>query len=179
MSEIDFENDEMKVSDSALADISTLANKVGELDEQIEFMTASLKTMEGERRKLLEEDIPTAMDEAGVSEFKTTNGRKVTVADFINASITKANESAAFAWLESNNHGSLIKSVVTAAFDRKELEKAKEAVSLLSANGVAAALKQSVHASTLKAFAKEQFENGVTLPTDIFSIYQGRAAKIK
>lgn len=179
MDDLNFEDDVIDVNTNALADVGLLASQVLSLDEQIEFATQSLKNLTDSRRKLLEEDIPAAMDAANVSEFKTTDGHKLTVSDYVNASITKANEEEAFKWLDENGHGSLIKTDVTAKFGRNDLEEAKRALSLLEGNGMTATMKQSVHASTLKAFAKEQYENGKTLPESCFSVHQGRVAKIK
>lgn len=177
--DFNFEDDTIEVNTNALADVGTLAGKVLSLDDEIELVTNSLKRLNEERRKLLEEDIPSAMDAANVSEFTTTDGHKLSIKDFVNTSLTKANEAAGFKWLDENGHGSLIKADVTAKFGRNDIEQAKQAVSLLEANGVAATLKQSVHASTLKAFGKEQFEAGKKLPEDIFSVHHGRAAVIK
>ena len=39
--------------------------------------------------------------------------------------------------------------------------------------------KSSVHAGTLKAFAKERYSLGETLPEEYFSVYEASIAKVK
>jgi hypothetical protein len=39
--------------------------------------------------------------------------------------------------------------------------------------------KTDVHAQTLKAFAKDQYKLGQTLPEEYFSVYEASIAKIK
>ena len=126
-----------------------------------------------------EQELPDAMQEVGLTEITLSTGEKISVKEFYNAHISKANQAVAYKWLVDNGHESLIKNDVLLKFDRGEAEKVDQTVSALKARGLAPEVRQSVHHSSLKAFVKEQFTAGNDIPTEPFGIYIGSKAIIK
>ena len=119
------------------------------------------------------------MQTAGLTEIVLSTGEKITITEFYNAHISKANQETAYQWLVQNGHEGLIKNEVSLKFGREEDLIAQETVQALKARGLAPEIRQSVHPSTLKAFVKEQLTSGRDIPTEPFGIYIGSKAIIK
>ena len=80
-------------------------------------------------------------------------------------------------WLIKHGFGDIIKREVTAKFGKND-DKWKLAVEALQAKGIEIDTKEAVHHSTLRAFAKEQMEQGTDIPVDLFGLYSGFKSKI-
>ena len=119
------------------------------------------------------------MQSAGLTQITLSTGEKISINEFYNAHISKANQETAYQWLIENGHEGLIKNEVLLKFGREESVVVEETVSALQSRGLSPEVRQSVHPSTLKAFVKEQFISGNDIPTEPFSIYIGTKATIK
>jgi len=168
-----------EVSDGELSKVSVLANKQLLLANEVAELEANLKAKKEELRLTSEQELPDAMQEVGLTEIILSTGEKISVKEFYNAHISKANQAVAYKWLVDNGHEALIKNDVLLKFDRGEAEKVDQTVSALKARGLAPEVRQSVHHSSLKAFVKEQFTAGNDIPTEPFGIYIGSKAIIK
>ncbi|MGH8856891.1 MAG: hypothetical protein ACREXG_02505, partial [Polaromonas sp.] len=69
-------------------------------------------------RTLLEQTIPDFMKEAGVKEFKLSDGTKVEVKPYVRARLVPEHAAAGLAWLEANGYAGIIKHEVAVAFGR-------------------------------------------------------------
>ena len=71
---------------------------------------------------------------------------------------------------------------MSVSFGRGEGDRAKKVMTELFEQGLDAEQKESVHPSTLKAFAREQIEGANQVfdqkARDLFSIYEGKRTKI-
>jgi hypothetical protein len=94
------------------------------------------------------------------------------------ASIAKERKDEAHNWLRENGYGSIIKSnvVIPAGRDENYLCEVAEKLKQLQINYN---LEEGVHHSTLKAFVKEQIENGEDIDFDLLGIYIVNEADIK
>lgn len=171
--------DKLEVNDDDLKMISALANKQVSLENQIKLQEDILKGIKEEHKQVSQVDIPEALAEAGLSEFKLADGTKVTVQQFYSASIPKDNIDEAMSWLRDNGHGDLIKNTVSVAFGRGEDESAAKLKEYLGTKGSSYEDKTGVHPQTLRAFAREQIEAGQNLPLDTLGIYIGQKTVIK
>lgn len=157
---------------------------------------AALKEAKERERFMREETLPGMMQELGVEKMTLTDGNEITVKPEVYCSITEYNRSAAFAWLESNEGGGIIKTQVSVPFGKGELQQAIELVEKLNEQlGVdTATIDRAVHPQTLKAFLKERLadpkgEDDFTpeeravgkgpLPLETFSARYVQTAKIK
>ena len=168
-----------EVTDGELSIVSNLANKQLKLATEVAELEASLKAKKEELRLTSEQELPDAMQAAGLTQIRLSSGENITINEFYNAHISKANQEKAYEWLVSNGHEGLIKSEVLMKFGRDESEIVEQTVSALQSRGLSPEVRQSVHPSTLKAFVKEQFTSGNDIPTEPFGIYIGTKATIK
>jgi|TARA_R110000751_G_scaffold33274_1_gene82953 hypothetical protein len=168
-----------KVTDGELSAVSNLANKQLKLTAEVFELEVGLKAKKEELRLTSERELPDAMQSAGLTQITLNNGEKISITEFYNAHISKANQEKAYGWLVSNGHEGLIKNEVLLKFGRDESGVVDETVSALQSRGLSPQVRQSVHPSTLKAFIKEQLTSGNDIPTEPFGIYIGSKATIK
>jgi hypothetical protein len=168
-----------EVSDGELSTVSNLASKQLKLTAELATLEAELKAKKEELRLTSEQELPDAMQAAGLTQIILSTGEKISIKEFYSAHISKANQEKAYQWLLSNGHEGLIKNEVLLKFGREESETVKETVSALQSRGLAPEIRQSIHPSTLKAFVREQLTTGNDIPTEPFGIYIGTKATIK
>ncbi len=178
---IDFSNDPIAVTDKDINTISTLAKYQLAIEKQLKELQILVDEGVNDLRQVQEIDLPLAMQQAGVSEFKLDTGEMVNVVPSLHPSIPKDKKLQAFKWLRDQGHGSLIKNNVTIQFGKGEDTKAIELVSNLKEDGYKPTQKQDVHFQTLKAFVKEQTADPETpdLPQELFNVHEVRKAVIK
>ena len=171
----------VKATNEEVKEIGFLVKRAIELKNELENIDAIRAKYAAELAGILEKDLPEAMDSAGSQLFQDKDsGKKVTVKDDIYASISKDNAPKAHAWLREHNHEDIIKNLITVPLNKGSDNVATEIVKTLHETfGVAAERTESVHASTLKAFCKEQLASGVEMPADLFGIFIRRVATIK
>jgi len=166
------------VNISEVKDVSDASNKFLNIESEILSLEDQLKIKKSQRQQL-NDAIVELMESRGVKEIKLTNGDAVSYKPFVKASITKDNEVEAFAWLEENGHGDLIKNIVSVRFGKGENNNATRLIEDLEQNGLSPDQKRKVEPMTLSAFAGEQIKNGKPLPTNTFGIFLGNKVKIK
>ena len=170
---------EVNVTDDGLQTISVLAEAQLELEEGIEEKQNELKVLKEKHRRISEEQLPDALMEVGVSEFKLKDGTKISTATYYSARITPDTKEDAFSWLRGNNFADLIKNTVSVSFGRDEDEIAQILLNELNGQGLNTTQKEWVEPMTLKAFVREQVEKGADLPHNTFNIFIGQRSKIK
>lgn len=154
------ENEDLLARVVRMSDVMVRAQaRVDELTEQLRLAKQDLAQIETE-------DLPLLMKELGLQELTLADGSKVAVKEDVNCAITEARRPEAHAWLLANGFGGLIKSEVRVAFDRGEIERAREV-----AEKVGGFVVEAVHPATLKSFVKEQRAAGTNLPTELFGIH--------
>ena len=164
----------------AQAEVAELASRQVGLEDALAMLEKTQKELKEELRVLTEEVIPQSLAEHNLSGLPMLEGpiEKIVVEPFYRAHIAKARAGEAFTWLRENGHGDIVKNEVTASFGRGEDEDAADAIFALKQAGYEATQKESVHASTLKAFVREQIEGGEELPHDLLGVYHGQKSKI-
>lgn len=168
-----------EVAEEGLSVVSKLAQHQLELQAEINDLEESLKQVKEKLTKVSTVLLPEAMEQYGMEEFKLTSGEKIKIDPVIGATISKANQTQAFKWLEDNGLSDIIKTAVTVELTHSEGEKIKELQNILNEKGFIIKTKTAVHASTLKATVKELIEKKASFPKPLFSVYEGKTAKIK
>ncbi len=177
---IDLEGDAAVLpSDADIAEIQTLAERYFQVETAVEIAIEQLKLSQGILYHLKTVELPDAMDSVGVSEFVLTNGASISIVQFTDARISVANREAAYAWLRENGHEGLVKHTVTLVIPKGGDNYAAALVADAKAQGYTVTDKETVHVSTLKAWAQECLSEGVELPTDLIETHSGRIVKIK
>ena len=164
--------------DTQLSTVSALARSQLRLHEQVNQAEAETKRLKEELRKIQEDLLPAAMAEFGLSSLELDDGSKISVKPYYGASINKENTDGAFDWLNVNGFGDLIKNNITASFSRGEEQSAEQLKNELEGTGHRVSTKKWVEPMTLKAFVREQVEQGNDLPHDLFNVFIGEQATI-
>jgi hypothetical protein len=176
-----FENDAdaLKVSDESVSGIAGLAKRAKLLEKEIADLEDSLKEKSEQHRKLTEQTIPEAMAEAGMKSFKMGDGSSIDIKPFYSASIPKARQAEAYAWLREHGYDDIIKNTVSVRFGRGEDELCGRLLDLLGKQGYPVEQAQKIEPQTLKAWVKERVEKGQPLDSELFGVFIGQKASIK
>lgn len=175
-------------SDQQITSIASLVQDYERLKKEIADLETQLKTKEEEFAVVEKKQLPEALDLAGTTEFKLTDGTLVKVESNFYASISEENAPVAFEWLRKNNHDGIIKTEVKVNYGKGDAAHADALKKLLEENKIPFAAKDAVHASTLKAFVKGQKETErvarekgkpvAELPDKSFGVFEERVAKV-
>jgi len=167
------------ITDEQMGSLGAAVQRLTNKQIEIESAEKALAQLKAEERKIGQEEVPELMDNLGFTKIVLSTGETVTVADAVQCGIPAPQREAAYLWLDKHGHGALIKSAVTAKFARGEKDQAYDAVRALEAIGISPSLGESVHAGTLKAWAREELAQGHSLPADLFKIHVVRITKVK
>lgn len=169
----------MEAEKESLSELSRLVKITLDLEEEIEKLQDVIDEKQAHLKQLIETDIPSAMETLGNWESITTgDGWKIEIKHDYHASISEANYTNAMRWLVDNDFEDLIKHDLTLSFSRGEHGTAEEVRDRLSAEGYAVKDKENVHSQTLKAWVREQKEQGTEIPDELFGVYPVTKAKI-
>ena len=168
----------VQVDTAMSSDIAQSCNKLLETQKQIAKIDEQLKKFKEIETTLSEQTIPNLMQKAGVSLIKLKDGSSVEVKPFYAARIPSSKVEEAFGWLRQNGHGDLIKNNVMVTFQRKQDNEAKSLVADLREKGHNVKQAEKVEPMTLKAFVKEQIQDGKNVPADLFGVYVASKTKI-
>jgi len=180
--EKDFEEVASKVesvSTDGLKGVADIGRQILACQAKLTDLEDTLKNTKKELLYLTDDVMPSAMAELGLSSFKLDDGSMVDIKQTYGASIKVDDRPAAYQWLRENEHGDIIKNVVSCAFARGEDSKAESFIEMAAQSGLEAQQKSSVHPETLKAFVRERVENGEVIPMDLFGVWVGQRATIK
>lgn len=150
-----------------------LAELLLSMRANVERIEKELTQAKADVRRVEQEDLPTLMQELGLEEFKLTSGETISVTPDVQCGISEERRAAAHRWLTEHGFGGLIKTEVVAKFGRDQHDAA-----VACAEEIGGELVESVHASTLKAFVKEQMEAGNAIPFDLFGVHPFSRVKI-
>ena len=177
-------------TDNQLATVAELAQRQLDQEQAIALAELALKELKAQHTKTQTVDLPAAMAVVNLRTFTLASGHKVELENKVYAQISEARKAGAHEWLRKNNHGDIIKNVVTADFKAGEEELATEFVTKLVElfPRTPFSKDESVHAGTLKAFVREQLdqlaeptEAGVPkkeFPEALFGVYRVTEAKV-
>lgn len=173
---------EEKVPEDRLKKIKFFGEKQRRLLKDIAKTEEFLKQLKDELRRVVEQDLPEAMDEVGMTKFELEDGSKIEVKNFYSASIPEERKEEAFNWLKENDFDGMIKAEIKVSFGKGEFEIAQEFLRFIrgfNQKAISPEYKESIHWQTLRAWIKEQVEGGAAIPLDMFGAFIGRQAPLK
>lgn len=165
-------------SDNQIRLIAHLAEAQLAVEQDIAATEEKLKELKKRHAELSRQELPQAMEEAGVSTFTLSSGAQVEVRSGWAASIRAEDQPAAFQWLIDHSHDSILKEFLTCQFGMGEREDAVRAAQALLSAGFHPERKNTVHPATLKRWVREMMEAGEEVPT-LFNPYEYSEARIK
>lgn len=151
----------------------------------------ALKDAKERERVLREETLPGMMNELGVEKMTLLDGSEISVKQEVYASIPEHRKTEAYAWVEDNGFGGIIKTVVAVPFGKGEIDKAIMLLDNLATMGITnGTIDRSIHAQTLKAFLKERLaemgeiagaenDERKVVPLELFGARPVMSAKVK
>jgi hypothetical protein len=148
------------------------------LEEQIADAEAHIKALKQQKHSLATEIIPNMMDQMGVERLDV-DGVSVVRKNVVHASIPPARKEEAFDWLRQNGHDDIIKNDIICSFGRGQDNEAGHVLGALREQGYDPQQKVQVHPMTLKAFVREQIEQGANIDLEMFGAYILNTAEIK
>ena len=159
----------------------TIGNKLVEKKKNLAKEEERLKALKSEIREIEEKEHGDAMRSCnGMTRFDLKDGSQIKIKDDIFCSIPVDKKADALKWLEENGHAGLIKHDVKVSFAKGEYDEADKLIKVLNKNfkNIPYDENSTVHAQTLKAFAKDQYKLGQTLPEQLFNVYEASIAKV-
>jgi len=168
----------IQVDAAVSLDIAQSCNKLLETQKKMAAIDEQLKTLKATEATLSGQTIPNLMHKAGLSLIKLKDGSAVEVKPFYAASIPLSKADEAFTWLRDNGHGDLIKNNVLITFRCQQDNEAKSLVAELREKGHNVKQAEKVEPMTLKAFVREQIQDGKNVPADLFGVYVASKTKI-
>lgn len=157
MNEINFEEDAGSTEKIDIQTLSTLGHEQLKVQKELEELQLQVSKKEEELNTISRDRIPKIMEALRIGSFTLDSGEGVAIKRSYYGSI-KDNEEQAFDWLKNNQMDDIVKNMVTIEFQRGEEDKAEELYLNLQKMGYNVDRKQSIHASTLKAFVKERMQ---------------------
>lgn len=140
---------------------------------------AELKEANRTVARLLEEDIPSIMDEIGSDKVTTPNGHVVSVKADPKASVTQDRMPLFVKWLDERGHGGMVKRDLIIAFSKDSQEEANALMERLRMDGKPVKLKPSIHWQTLNKWARDRLEAGEEVPMHLVEIFDRRVATVR
>ena len=162
--------------------VSAIGNKLIKKKKNLVKEEERLKILKAQIRDIEEKELPDAMASCnGMTRFDLEDGSQISVKDDLFCSIPEEKRAGALKWLEENGHSGLIKHDVKVSFAKGEYDEADKLIEVLNKNfkDIPYDERSTVHAGTLKTFAKERYSLGETLPEEYFSVYEASVAKVK
>jgi len=148
------------------------------IEQQIADAEDHIKALKQQKHNLSTEIIPNMMDQMGVERLDV-DGVSVVRKNIVHASIPPARKEEAFEWLRQNGHDDIIKNDIICSFGRGQDNEAGHVLGSLREQGYDPQQKVQVHPMTLKAFVREQIEQGSNIDLEMFGAYILNTAEIK
>ena len=157
--------------DQDLNSVANIAKAIQDKEDLLADLEKQVKTVKKELLKLTDEDLPSILQELGMTGFTLDDGSSISIKPTYGAHIKVSDKEEAFAWLRKN--------VVSCTFGRGEDETAVDFMAFAEKSGYTPQQKTDVHSQTLKAWVRERVENGDSFPSELFGAYVGQRAIIK
>lgn len=170
------------VPEDKLERIRHFGAKQRSLTKALADLENNITALKEELRRVVEQDLPEAMDDVGMTKFVLDDGTTLTIKPFYSASIPEERKDEAFTWMKENNFDGMIKAEIKVNFGKGEFEVAQSFLNFIrgfNEKAIDPEYKEQVHWQTLRAFVKEQIEGGHPLPLDMFGVFVGRKAELK
>lgn len=168
-----------QLGDNLMSALVSMADQQEAAEAEVARLEALLDEAKTNLRRIVEHEIPSLM-EGLEGTINLPDGRKVTIAEKIRASVKKEVKPIAMKWLDDNGHGGIVKRQFIIEFGKDQEEWANNFRQTLAESRVPLNVKEerNVQWQTLDAFVREQLSEGVDLP-DMFGVFRQRFAKIK
>jgi hypothetical protein len=195
--QIDWESTVKKQpSEGELTQLADLANRLKNLQWKIDQLDTDRHALQQIVDRISFSDIPSLMEQFGLSEVKLKDGSRVTIKPFVKANLPtetaltkcKTDEErdmlrdridGGLEYLKKHGAESIIKNMLTVQFAKGQSALSKKAIAALAKLGIQTDVVESVHAQTLTAWVRERLQEGKPVDMNLFSVYNGNIATVE
>lgn len=172
--------DDAAPSNDELAQVTSAIRALQRADEALEEAKADAAIKQQTRDDIAYRKLPDLLIRLGYEpgDKIKMGGRTLELKTDVKTSIPATRREEAYAWLEEHGHGGLIKRDVIVGFRRDEHEEANALLGNLADYDNVKEV-QKVESATLKKFVKGALADGEDVPTDLFTVYEFKEAKLK
>ena len=164
-----------------LAELTDAVRALERAEDELQDATVEALVKQQARDDLALCAIPRIMEGLGFkpgAKIPLGGGVVVELSEDVKTKIPKARAEEAFAWLEAQGQGGLIKREIVVGFRREEQEAATELLGQL-ADYENVKEAQRVESSTLKKFVRDALARGEEVPRDLFGVFEFKEVKLK
>lgn len=164
-----------------LSSLLTLAQELVGLEGQIKDIEQLMKTLTGRAHELKTQVLPDKMAEVGLSEFKTPQGDRIKIEDFVSGGLPKdpVKRDKAIATVTAMGGGDIIRNELLLAFEKSQHNEAMALADDLRQKGFDAQVTSGIHPQTYLAFVREHLRNGDEVDAEALGIFVGRKTKVE
>lgn len=172
-------------STDALNKLRDKVRRARDIEQEVASIQERAQELQKEKQEILFKELPDLYEEYGVDKLGLEAEGNLPAYDtelkpYYHANIPKDGEDEAFAWLEKNKHGDLIKTKIIVEMGRGDRALAKKVEAALKKLKVPYSSTLGVPWNTLTAFVREQIEQRQTTPPlAILGATVGRVVTLK
>ena len=171
-------NDRLDHVRNAVKKQLALQQRIADLTEESKLLSKQLTDMAMRELPDLFNEIQ--VDKVGLAAEGNQPAYDAVLSPYYHANIPQDRQTEAFAWLDKEGHGDIIKNVITIELGRGENEKAEQITYMLDEFEIEYTRKLTVPWNTLTAFVREQVEKYNRIPPlDILGAVIGQIVKLK
>ncbi len=152
-----------------LNDVVAIADELVAATVMAEQAEAAFKAAKERVRYLAEEALPSAFQSMSLQSLTLTSGRTIDLKQEVYASLSEDRMPAAVGWLVSQHADGIVKTELALQFGRNQRGECQTLANELIKQGYEPTVKQSIHASTLKAFIRERLAAGEPVDFDVLN----------
>ena len=162
-------------TDAELSTLATLGDDLFEAEARVLRLEAELKVAKRRRDAIAHVEIPEAMEEIGVLEFRTARS-KFELKETLRVQPKADNRPLVLRAVEEAGDGALIKTTVSVPFNRGQDEQVAELLNQLQEMGLQNKQERKIEPSTLRKYVKDKLEAGEQVDMDLFGVTKFRQA---
>jgi hypothetical protein len=167
------------MNENPLDNLIALCKHLDEFENRRDRLEEELKYVEQRIKDLSTRSIPDLMRAVNLTELRLTDGQRISVRPDIVASVSKERMPQVLAWLQAHNAQAIAKQKLVVDINDLPKETVIAMENAAIALGAKPTMDASIHPSTLRAFVKEQLEQGTPdFPRELFGVHEGSKAVI-
>ena len=153
------------------AELAELAELQLQYETEVAQIQDRLKEANDKLRSISEEALPNAMIAAGVSEFKLTNGMKVTYKEDLKTSVPRNNKAAVIGHMREWGYDGAVKTEFVANLGKGNNQATDAFVGLAEKMNVDATVAEDIATATVKKALKERMREGKQDDLSLFGAF--------
>lgn len=162
-----------------LSAITALAEKQVSLEGEVDRLESLLKEKKAELNKIALDELPAAMQAAGMANFALLTGQKVSVKEEMTISVPKKRKDEILDKVREMGYGDLISNVVTVPVAKGQDEQVESLMQQATALGFDAMRSQDVNSASLKKVLNDRRKDGINDDLPFFGAFVITKATIK